>query len=84
MVLLIGCWVAVYGPWWAMDRGGGRGSPGSSPHSTTWHKTSSQRCEKVEQVTTVLTMCFGGRLDGGVRPVVKRRKQWRWNSVLGD
>jgi hypothetical protein len=67
-----------------MDRGGGRGSPGSSPHGTTLHETSSQRCEEVERVMMVLTVRFGGQLDGGVRPAVKRRKRRRWNSVLGD
>jgi hypothetical protein len=84
MVLWTSCWVAVRGPWSTMDMGGGRGSSGSSPHGTTWHETSSRRCEKVEWVMTVLTVCFGGRLDGGVRLAAKKKKWRRWNSVLVD
>jgi hypothetical protein len=84
MVLWTGYWEVVYGPWWTMDRGSGRGSPGISPHSATWLKTSLRRREKVEWVTTVLTVGFGGRFDGGVRPVVKWSKRQHWSLVLGD
>jgi hypothetical protein len=37
-----------------------------------------------EGVSAVLTEVFGGRGDDGGRPAMKRWKQRRWNSVLGD
>jgi hypothetical protein len=46
---------------------------------------SSPRLHRNEEgALAVPTEVFGGRGDDGRRPVTKRRKRRRWNSVLGD
>jgi hypothetical protein len=39
--------------------------------------------KKIEGILPVLTVGFGDRVNGGVRPAVKRRRRW-WCSVSGD
>jgi hypothetical protein len=46
--------------------------------------SSLQLHQNEEGVSAVLTEVFGGRGDDRGKPATKRRKRWRWNSVLGD
>jgi hypothetical protein len=40
--------------------------------------------KKIEGILPVLTVGFGDRGNGGMRPAVKRRRQRQWCSVSGD
>jgi hypothetical protein len=57
--------VAVYGPWWSMDRGGGRGSPGTSPHGTTGPQNLPWWLENGEGAAAVPTDGSNDRSRGG-------------------